>query len=55
MNCKWTTACVFYYEPQMDWFECLVTVFKWIKHEKDRKKMKTEKAEKLRKPVKIFA
>ena len=35
----------------------LVTVFKWIKHEKEekKKKTKTENAEKFLKPAKIFA
>ena len=39
----------------MDLFECLVTVFKWIKHEKEEKKMKTMNVGKFRKPAKIFA
>ena len=39
----------------MDLFKCLVTVFKWIKHEKEEKKMKTKNVGKFHKPAKIFA
>ena len=39
----------------MDWFDCLVTVFKWIKYEKREKKTKTENAGKFCKPANIFA
>ena len=39
----------------MDLFECLVTVFKWIKHEKEENKTKLENLGKFHKPAKIFA
>ena len=35
----------------MNRFECLVTVFKWIKHEKEEKKTKIENAGKFRRAL----
>ena len=45
----------FCFESQTNRFECLVTVFKWIKHEKEENKMKKENAGNFCKPAKIFA